>query len=330
MAVNGPPGTGKTTLLRDVVAACVLDRATAMANFDDPQSAFKASGQKISAGGNAFLQLYRVDETLKGHEVLVASSNNKAVENVSKELPSAAAIGSNFRYFKSVADRLASKKEAGGSLSPGEDSWGLIAAVLGNSNNRSVFQQAVWWDNDRSLRLYLKAAKGDEVTREVRDEAGRVVRRERPSVVLDEKPPSPEQAKVEWKKARSKFKAIKSDVEAELQKLEAVRRTCLQLAPARIAQEQADASWTAARSVLFASQAALATADVGLAQAISDDEIAAGRAQRMRQARPGWISRLFRTNAFRRWQADYAPLEAAMGDLQSSISACDRASIGAP
>ena len=40
IAVNGPPGTGKTTLLRDIVAACVLDRALAMAAFDDPEKAF--------------------------------------------------------------------------------------------------------------------------------------------------------------------------------------------------------------------------------------------------------------------------------------------------
>jgi MoxR-like ATPase len=36
-AVNGPPGTGKTTLFRDLVAACVVDRALAMTSFDNPQ-----------------------------------------------------------------------------------------------------------------------------------------------------------------------------------------------------------------------------------------------------------------------------------------------------
>jgi len=50
VAVNGPPGTGKTTLLRDIVAACVLDRALVMAAFDDPEKAFTPSGQRISAG----------------------------------------------------------------------------------------------------------------------------------------------------------------------------------------------------------------------------------------------------------------------------------------
>jgi hypothetical protein len=42
------------------------------------------TGQKMNFG-QAFLHIYRLDERLKGHEILVASSNNKAVENISKE-----------------------------------------------------------------------------------------------------------------------------------------------------------------------------------------------------------------------------------------------------
>lgn len=65
-AVNGPPGTGKTTLLRDVVAACVLDRALAMAAFEDPEKAFTPSGEKMSAGEKAFFHLYTLAPSLKG------------------------------------------------------------------------------------------------------------------------------------------------------------------------------------------------------------------------------------------------------------------------
>ncbi|WP_273974991.1 hypothetical protein, partial [Serratia ureilytica] len=39
IGVNGPPGTGKTTLLRDIVVGCILDRATAMSGFNKPQDA---------------------------------------------------------------------------------------------------------------------------------------------------------------------------------------------------------------------------------------------------------------------------------------------------
>lgn len=36
VAVNGPPGTGKTTLLCDVIADVVVRRAQALANFSAP------------------------------------------------------------------------------------------------------------------------------------------------------------------------------------------------------------------------------------------------------------------------------------------------------
>lgn len=115
--------------------------------------------------------LYSLDELLKGHEVLIASSNNKAVENVSKELPALKAVGRELRYFETVSDRLLSKRGQYGALIEGEPTWGVIAAVLGNAAKRGAFQQAVWWDEDRSLRLYLKAAKGDPVVREIKDGA---------------------------------------------------------------------------------------------------------------------------------------------------------------
>ena len=132
-AVNGPPGTGKTTLLRDVVAGSVLDRARAMAAFDDPEQAFTPSGEKLGFGGNAFLHLYRLDPSLKGHEIVVASSNNNAVENVSRELPKASAMGrdaATVGYLRTLSDALGARPN-GSEGAAGEGTWGLVAAVLG-------------------------------------------------------------------------------------------------------------------------------------------------------------------------------------------------------
>jgi hypothetical protein len=149
--VNGPPATGKTTLLRDIVTALVAERARVMAGFDDPEEAFTHSGEKLRAG-NAWVHLYKVDKRLRGFEMLVASSNNKEVENVSAELPGRSAIAgdaNDLRYFPIVSDALREK-----------ETWGLIAAVLGNAANRNRFKQAFWWDDDVGLSTYLAAAAG--------------------------------------------------------------------------------------------------------------------------------------------------------------------------
>jgi hypothetical protein len=319
VAVNGPPGTGKTTLLRDVVAACVLDRATALAAFANPEAAFSHSGQKIPAGTNSFFHLYKLDESLRGHEVLVASSNNKAVENVSKELPSLKAIGGDLRYFKSVADRLLSK-EKDGVVVPGEPTWGLIAAVLGNSANRGAFQQAVWFDKERSLRVYLKAARGDDVSREVIGDDGETVV-EMPAAVTDEMPPTPEQAMVRWSEAREAFTALKADVESELQALESVRAQTQKIALVQKAVLDAEKAHAEAEATVADGGSAVLLAEKALASAKAEADIAGDMARRALVGRPGWLARLFRTQAFVRWQAGYRPLEEAHRQREEAVGA---------
>jgi hypothetical protein len=96
-SVNGPPGTGKTTLLRDVVAGVVVERAKAMCAFSNTDDAFTHAGQiKVNS---SFIHLYQLDDTLRGHEIVVASVNNKAVENVSKELPQRSQIAEDLQGF---------------------------------------------------------------------------------------------------------------------------------------------------------------------------------------------------------------------------------------
>src|SRR3546814_112759 len=178
-----------------------MDSAPAMIAFDDPEKAFTPSGEKMSAEPSAFFQLYRLDERLKGHEILVASSNNKAVENVSKELPAAKAVGrptNELAYFKSISDLVhGSRKNRSDEddIDDGEEdvtpdpveTWGLIAAVLGNAKNRFAFHQSFWWDEEFGFRLYLKAAKGDSVVKEIKDTQGRIIERKTPEIVPDRK-----------------------------------------------------------------------------------------------------------------------------------------------
>jgi hypothetical protein len=122
-----------------------------MAKFDDPETGFEHSGEKLKAGAS-WIHLYRLNPTLRGFEMVVASSNNKAVEIVSAELPNLSAIANDaqeLRYFKTLSDAMHQS-----------ETWGAIAAVLGNMQNRSRVKQVFWWDDDNGLSNYLRAATG--------------------------------------------------------------------------------------------------------------------------------------------------------------------------
>ncbi|WP_230371608.1 hypothetical protein [Paludibacterium denitrificans] len=54
IGVNGPPGTGKTTLLCDVIAEIVTERARRIAALDRPVALFE---DKITVTGKGFFPL---------------------------------------------------------------------------------------------------------------------------------------------------------------------------------------------------------------------------------------------------------------------------------
>lgn len=143
-SVNGPPGTGKTTLLRDIVAAVVVERAKAMSEFSTPLDAFKT---QIPAEGWKFGKLWKLDPSLCQSGIVVASSNNGAVENITKELPACAALpkGHPLRYFSELSDSIAAAPTAK-ERNQGA-TWGLIAAVMGNKTNRTSFFQRLRWSS---------------------------------------------------------------------------------------------------------------------------------------------------------------------------------------
>jgi hypothetical protein len=140
-AVNGPPGTGKTTMLRDLIAAIVVERAARLASLKTPRAAFDASRVYPWQPDKVPHKITAPVPALTGFEMVVTSANNGAVENVTTEIPGPKGIGTQWRRAATELDYFTSTAE----LVHGEGAWAMIAAKLGNRKNRSAFVQSFWW-----------------------------------------------------------------------------------------------------------------------------------------------------------------------------------------
>lgn len=150
-AVNGPPGTGKTTMLRDLVAALVVRRAERLAALPRARDAF-GKPVRWTVDGRTFT-VHPPVAALTGFEMLLASANNGAVENVTTEIPARDAVDEEWRQN---ADYLA--RPATFLLE--SDAWGAVAARLGNRANRSAFKERFWWGQDEKKPAHSRG-RGD-------------------------------------------------------------------------------------------------------------------------------------------------------------------------
>jgi hypothetical protein len=153
IGVNGPPGTGKTTMIRDILAGNVVERARKLAVLDKPSDAFTSVTHRWSDGEGHARIVPQLRPELIGFEMVVASSNNAAVENISITVTDALEIAETWRdsadYFADIATEIrrgVSTEEDPGHPSAQPRAWGLIAARLGKKQNRSAFRSAFWFD----------------------------------------------------------------------------------------------------------------------------------------------------------------------------------------
>lgn len=304
LGINGPPGTGKTTLLRDIVAGVIADRAEAMVKFNDPETAFEHSGEKMRAG-EAWLHMYRVAESLRGFEMVVASSNNKAVENVSAELPGLHAIASDaqgLRYFKPLSNKMHAT-----------ETWGMIAAVLGNAQNRSKFKQTFWWDEEVGMSNYLAAAVGTpRMIQETDSVTGQPISR-LPKMVVEEKPPlTHEEALRRWRDARTHFVLTLKKSREYREWLSKVRDANIRLETLRAAESDAQQGHIVAEKEVQNKNAVLHSLLGEMESAETRFQLAGGSRAKHNQSKPGFFARLFRTKQARAWVTQAKLLQTAL------------------
>lgn len=181
-SVNGPPGTGKTTLLKEIIVSNIVERSALLAQYEDPEDAFERhSFLHGPKAGHAYSQYTRhwyslKNEKIHDYSVLVTSCNNAAVENISKELPlgsgilkdlkplegdsqetkaALAEVSGLFDFTRSLETERYEKNRVeypdiyftyyAQKLLQEKDAWGLVAASLGRRKNIRDFYQAVLW-----------------------------------------------------------------------------------------------------------------------------------------------------------------------------------------
>ena len=133
-SVNGPPGTGKTTLLKEIIVNNIVEKAILLAKYDDPDDAF----DDYSFSHGEYNEIYKKYHRLKNkkisrYSVLVTSSNNTAVENITKELP----------VEENLLENIVPSKEANGA---NEEALAELSKLftVSKSTEKLPFIQKIW------------------------------------------------------------------------------------------------------------------------------------------------------------------------------------------
>ncbi len=143
VGVHAAPGTGRADVMRDLVAANVVERAKRLAALNRPEDAFVGTLEWEADGFPRRVRQLRPE--LTGFEMVVTSTSEPGVERVVAELDSRGAIHPQWRnsadYFGAVATGVAA------ALGEHRDAWAMLAARLSDTRQRARFAAAFWPTN---------------------------------------------------------------------------------------------------------------------------------------------------------------------------------------
>ncbi len=306
-SVNGPPGTGKTTLLMDLVAAVVLRRAEVLCAFRHPAEAFERDRWNAPSGG-----VHALHPSLRDHLIVVASSNNAAVENVTKELPSAMKVDRRYLggldFLMPTADALLARPpdnedepeddadDEGEDPEPDGCAWGLISAALGKKSNRGRFAAIL----DRHER------RGPRKGQPSACNVFRLLAEARPAM--------------DWDAERAAFKRAVAEVEALRAEVCAAEGDNGRAeAEARVAALEGEAGRLAAEFQEV--DRALKAAAADLAEASAAFDRADKSVDLIRETKPAALLRVFRWNTSARWRQELSAMAALRADADRRLRA---------
>lgn len=186
--VNGSPGTGKTTLLKDVFADMVVDQAKQMVKLTRPDDGFtKSNVVKLNMGKIYCYQAFRLIPELQGFGAIVTSNNNSAVANISKEFPDKKSIQKHDESTKGLnptePDRYRAELEKidyfsdlANEILDTRSAWGLFAVPMGSKKNqKKVFKSLNRRTTDTQLKLALKLGRDTDSWQAARENFNRVL-----------------------------------------------------------------------------------------------------------------------------------------------------------